>query len=187
MIIAVCGLKRSGKNTTGSYLVENYGFKEYSFAKPIKEACCVLFDWSLDYIEEHKEDIDERWGISPRQALQYLGTEDFQYNLPNQFPLFKETVGRAFWVKRFENEYQKDKNSNYVITDFRFRHEEEIIKTYDSYTVKVINSKIEANDLHESERYVQEMETDFCLLNNSSKEDLYYQIDGMMDYINKYR
>lgn len=183
MIIAICGLKRSGKNTTGDYIVQNYGYKDYAFAKPIKEACSILFDWSLDYMEDHKEEIDERWGVSPRQALQYLGTEDFQYNFPSKYPLFKEKVGRAFWVKKFEYELEKNKNENYVITDFRFKHEHEILRKYNAVTIKIVNPNVEATDIHESEKYVNEVNTDLTLYNEGTKEDLYKQIDRIMSYI----
>lgn len=186
MIIALTGLKRSGKNTTSSYIAERYKFVEYAFANPIKEACCLLFDWTLDYIELFKEVVDERWGITPRQALQWLGTEAFQYSLPNTFTGFKKTVDRGFWVKKFIYFMEQNPDKDFVISDFRFPHEADVLKQYDTRTIKVLNPNICNTDLHESEQYIESLECDYTLLNNGTKEHLYTQIDDVVNYILRY-
>lgn len=180
MIIAFTGLKTSGKNTCTSYIANKYGFKEYAFAQPIKEACSLLFGWSLDHIENHKEEVDPVWGISPRKVLQWMGTEAFQYSLPAFSEGFMNTVGRNFWVKKFEQEYLKNKDISYLISDFRFKHEKEALKKYNAITIKVIRDSVKANDLHESEKYIQDMECDYIIYNNSTLQKLYDDIDKIM-------
>mgnify|MGYP002507813318 CR=1 FL=1 len=185
MIIAITGLKRSGKNTLGSYIRDTYGFQEYAFAKPIKEVTSLLFGWTQEYMEEHKEEIDEVWGVSPRQVMQYFGTEDFQYNFPKAFPEFEKRVGRTFWVKKFEQLLQQNGDTNFVITDFRFPHEQEILSKYNAVTIKVINPAIKATDLHESESYIQKMKCDYNIMNDGTKEDLYEKARFLMDTLGK--
>ena len=43
MIIGLTGKKESGKDTAGDYLVKYYKFKKDSFARPLKDACKILF------------------------------------------------------------------------------------------------------------------------------------------------
>ena len=38
-LIGFAGKARSGKDTAGKYLVDNYQFAHYYFAKPLKEGC----------------------------------------------------------------------------------------------------------------------------------------------------
>jgi len=180
LIIAVTGLKRSGKNTVSSYISEKYGFKEYAFAQPIKDVCGYLFNWTPERIENEKEVIDPTWGISPRQILQWMGTEAFQYSLPAFSKGFLETVGRNFWVKKFEQVYLKEKG-NFIISDFRFYHEQEALRKYNAVTIKVIRNSVQGNDLHESERYIRDMECMYSIMNNGTKEDLYKEVDKIME------
>jgi len=179
MIIAISGLKRSGKSVTSHYISNKYGFKEYAFAGPIKEACSLLFGWSMEHMENHKEEIDPIWGVSPRQAMQWMGTEAFQYSLPAFSRGFMDTIGRNFWVKKFEQVYNKNKG-NYLISDFRFPHEAEALKKYNAITVKVVRDSIKTTDLHESEIYIQSMNCDFTLYNNGTLQKLYDDIDKIM-------
>ena len=43
MRIALSGLKRSGKDTIGSYLIQNYDCKRYAFADEVKRLAKELF------------------------------------------------------------------------------------------------------------------------------------------------
>ena len=47
MIIGICGLQSSGKDTLGNILVEKYGFKKLSFAGVLKDIVSILFGWSI--------------------------------------------------------------------------------------------------------------------------------------------
>ena len=59
MIIGFLGEKRSGKDTCGNYIIENYGFERYAFADPIKRACQHLFGFTDEQCwGDLKEEID---------------------------------------------------------------------------------------------------------------------------------
>jgi len=41
LVIGLCGRKRVGKDTVAEYLKKQFGFTQYAFADPLKEACKV--------------------------------------------------------------------------------------------------------------------------------------------------
>jgi hypothetical protein len=81
MLVGITGFMLSGKDSVADFIIskthEDMVFKKYSFAKPLKETAMVLFGWSEEqvYDQDLKSIVDPVWGISPRQALQYLGTD----------------------------------------------------------------------------------------------------------------
>ncbi|MGD9679022.1 MAG: hypothetical protein AB7V16_11830 [Vulcanibacillus sp.] len=182
MIIMLSGYKRSGKDTVANYLVNEYGFTRYGFADPIKEISYILFDWKKEDDEVLKEVIDERYGFSRRQFWQYFGTEWAQYQLPNQFAEFSKKIGRNFWVKKFENLYKSNPNINYVISDYRFPHEYEVLKEYNPKCIQ-IHRDIVASDCHESEKYINDLHTNYYLKNDCDLIQLERRVKTIMSFI----
>jgi hypothetical protein len=101
-IIAICGAKRSGKDVLSKYLVHKYKYRKLYFAEPLKKAVKELFNFSdiqvgIDEGENagcEKDTVDDRWGVSPRQALQFFGTEVLQYKIQELLP----TINRYFFA-----------------------------------------------------------------------------------------
>ena len=187
-LIGILGKKRSGKDTTGDYLVEEYNFIKYAFANPLKEICKILFDFSDDQLYgEKKEGIDFRWYLKPRDAFQKIGTEFAQNDIHKYFPRLKERLGdEVIWVKLFRLWYEKNKDKNIVITDVRFPHEVEAIKSLGGEIVK-INRFNSNTDNHISENFVDEINSKdigFYINNKYTKEDLYSQIDTIINLLN---
>jgi hypothetical protein len=88
------GAVGSGKDTIADFLT-NHGFERLSFAKKVKDVAHVVFGWDRDMLEGRttesrawRETVDPRWGISPRSALQKIGTE-----------MFREHICDDVWVK----------------------------------------------------------------------------------------
>jgi hypothetical protein len=79
MIVVVMGQAGSGKDTVADHLVRAHGFAKVSFADPMKRFCREVFDFSESQVWgplHEKNAPDARWdGLSPRVALQTLGTE----------------------------------------------------------------------------------------------------------------
>jgi hypothetical protein len=188
MIIGVIGKKRSGKDSIAKILCDLYSFQRYGFADPIKEAVKTLFGWNNNHVYgDLKEVIDEKWGISPRQVLQHLGTNWAQHQLPNDFPMYNEKVGKSLWVKKFNYWFLENKPINVVITDVRFPHELKVLKELEGkanvFFIKVIrNTGI--LDSHESESYIESLNGDFLIENNDSLETLKINVVNMMLYLN---
>jgi hypothetical protein len=125
-IIALCGKKRSGKDTVAHFLSTQYGYQHLKLAQPLKDAMHVLFGFTTEQMEtDVKDTVDLRWGITPRRAMQYFGTEVMQYHLQEVIP----SIERNFFVHRLMHqihqcENEKDSSSpSFVISDMRFMHE----------------------------------------------------------------
>ena len=184
MIIGITGYARSGKDTVGSELVSlsagKQGFLRYAFADPLKLGIKIMYDFTNDQLWGGSKDIvDVRYGITPRQILQYYGTEVAQFIVPQHFPEIGKLIGRNHWAKRFEYEYKKTK-INYVITDVRFPHEVETIKKLGGIMLRVDRDAVKpSGDLHESEALIDSLEVDHIIKNNSTKDSLYAKIESL--------
>jgi hypothetical protein len=120
-VIGISGLSGSGKDTIADYLVENYGYTKWSFAKILKMLCCYLFDWTEVQLNDatFKETNDPRHGITPRQALQRIGTDHFRKNLDNDLWLkltLSQNIERMVIPDvRFFNETESIVNQNWPV------------------------------------------------------------------------
>lgn len=179
MIIGLVGKKRVGKDTVADFLCDKYDFVKYGFADPIKEVGKIMFDFQEDQI---KDEIDERWGISPREFYQKFGTEYGQFIMPQHFPeLFRNIDTRGFWVKRFQIWYENNKDKNVVITDIRFLHEFEEIKNMGGYIIKIVRDT-GLSDNHISENLeIDDNEFSTIVNNDGILEEL---LEKIVDIIN---
>jgi hypothetical protein len=184
-LIGIIGTKNSGKDTIGNYLISNFGFTKYAFAHPVKQICKSLFSLSDEQLENRilKETCDERWGITPREMFQRVGTDFGQFTIFKLFPELKERISyRELWVKLFEEWYSENKNLNVIITDVRFKHEAKKIKEMGGQIIK-INRNTGYNDSHISEIELNQIPKDcidFEIDNNYELVDLYSQIDKII-------
>lgn len=91
MLLGFAGERFSGKDTAANYLAETYGFTHLKFAGKLKRAVEILFDlpddWSWDLDKEVPRDIFQ--GYSPRQILQWYGTDGFPEDLCVQFDFYR--------------------------------------------------------------------------------------------------
>ncbi len=186
MIIGITGNKRHGKDTCGKCiqsLLKSSNVKLHSFASPMKEVAGTMFGWDYDRMENHKENVDPYYGISPRQFLQVLGTDFAQFFLTEQFPQFKKITGRSLWVKRLLKHID-NKNIN-IITDVRFKHEVEAIRKQDTNNIiiKVIRPDWPVDYSHISEMEVVTIEPDYTILNNGTLADLKREVYDFLKQI----
>jgi hypothetical protein len=141
MIIGLTGKKGSGKSTVAGMLCEKYDYRIMSFATPIKD---MLMSMGLTedeiYNIELKEKIVERFGKSPRELLQLLGTE-FGRNL----------IADDIWVRVLESKIDSD--DQIVIDDVRFANEAEMIKGKGGKIIRVtrMGQELGMVDTHVSE------------------------------------
>jgi len=178
-IIAICGYKRSGKDTIANYLCK-HGYKNVKIADQLKTMVKQLFNFTQDQLElDEKENIDSRWEISPRQVMQFFGTEIMQYEIQKLLP----NIGRTFWIKSFIEKYLVSNNDEkYVISDMRFLHEYEELKKYNVFVIMVQrdvddNSNKE-HETHSSEKEYLQIPTDIIITNNSTIDDLLIKVDN---------
>lgn len=191
MIIGIYGKKHSGKDTISDFICQKYDFVKYGFGDPIKEIAAIMFGFTESQLYgNEKEQIDETWGISPREFFQKFGTNYAQFIFPKHFPNIFECGEnkRTIWVKVFEKWYLRkikvNPNLKIVINDIRFNHEYDVIKKMGGYIIKVEREILLNNDYHISENELDNYNDDkfnYIIKNNSSKEDLYNTITNLIN------
>ncbi len=136
MIIGVLGFINSGKGTVGDILESNFLFEKESFAKPVKDAVSAIFGWDRSQLEGDTKESrlwreleDSFWkeripGMSPRKALQLMGTE-----------AGRNIFHPDLWLYSLEK--RLNPHVNYVVTDVRFPNEMEFIKKLGGTLIRV--------------------------------------------------
>jgi hypothetical protein len=178
-LIGLTGKKGSGKDTIAIKLKE-HGYVQYAFADPLKKGIQQLYNLSDEqlYDETAKEIEDPRWGVTPRQLFQIIGTEIFQ-NIIHQY-LDLKISPKQHWTFLFEEWYhkklQENPNIKVVVSDIRFPHELECIKALGGKIIKIVRPEFNHNlDKHSSETLIDQMPTeniDYLIENDSTINDL---------------
>jgi len=181
MIIGIAGNKQHGKDTVAAYIARKYGFYHTSLAATMKLACEVIFGWDEEWTRGNKKDtVDPRWGITPRQALQLLGTE-YGQQLLCTIPEFKEKTGRCLWVNSLLEKIPDEANA--VISDVRFIHEVEKIRERGGKIIRVYRKSVPVDYSHPSESEVPDIHPDCTILNDGDIDLLQRKVDVVMKSI----
>lgn len=176
MLIGITGHARHGKDSTADVIVKHYGFRKHALADVMKEACRDIFGWTDEYLYgDLKDVVDPRYGVSPRHALQSLGTEWGQYEL-SKYDSFKDTTGRRLWV----NSLLSRVNGDTVIADVRFPHEVDAIREHGGIIIKVVRDW-PVDLTHESERGVEMIVPDYIIRNRDTLDGLDTRVCMLMD------
>ena len=206
MILGICGLIGSGKDTVADYLVNVHGFRRESFAGTLKDAVAAVFGWDRTLLEgrtkasrEWREQVDTWWAarlnmpdLTPRWVLQYWGTE-----------VMRRGFHDDIWIASIENKI-RNLQDNVVISDCRFPNEIASLRAAGGRIVRtcrgsdpewfpaaeVVNrgptqnlswvsnrSVLDTFKVHASETAWIGTEFDHVLDNNHSMDDLYAQVD----------
>ena len=179
MIIGLLVNKNVGKDTIADYLVKNKNFKKYAFADPLKEALIELFGLEKDQLYGNKkEEIDEYWGITPREIMQFFGTDVMQYKMQELLP----NIERKFFVKRFEQILKKYPNQNIVVSDVRFQHEIDSIKENGGIIIKINRENSSKTYLdHISESGIDNLKgVDHLIDNNSTPNNAFNKVQKLL-------
>jgi hypothetical protein len=203
MIIGVCGLIGSGKDTIADYLVNFHEFRRESFASTLKDAVSAVFGWDRTMLEgrtkearEWREQVDPWWAerldmptLTPRWVLQYWGTE-----------VCRKSFHDDIWIASLENKLRNSKD-NVVISDCRFPNEISSIRNAGGKIIWVrrgelppwYNLAIDANKgvnlavqelkrigIHASETAWIGTNFDYEMDNNGSIDHLYIQIKNLL-------
>lgn len=184
MIILLNGLSRSGKDTVAKYLSRKYAFEHIKISEKVKDVVSVMFDITKEELEDHRKDkVRSDYGVTPRDLMKFIGTHVGQYELNKVLP----KIGRCFWIKSAMKKMTEE-NNKYVISDYRFPHEYEFLNSEfpnrKIVVVKIVpefTGFVKPAIMDETE---MQMKNDY-ILKNITIEQLYNDIDYMMDVINK--
>ena len=202
MIIGVCGVIGSGKDTIADYLVNVHGFRRESFANTLKDAVAAVFGWDRVLLEgrtkearEWREQIDPWWAerlnipnLTPRWVLQQWGTE-----------VCRKGFHDDIWIASVENKI-RNRRDDVVISDCRFPNEITAIKKSGGLVIRVVrgpepewfhvaveSAKSGHNhmehaypEVHASEYSWAGTDFDYVIYNNSTVDSLYQQINDLV-------
>jgi hypothetical protein len=180
MIVALCGRRRSGKDTVAQYLVDARGFRHHKISQPLKDALAVLFGFDADELEtDKKEAVHPTWGVSPRTLMQYVGTEVFRKDIQTVVP----GVGESFWIRRLIEGVKKERGHEpIVISDLRFVNEYELMRReWGSRLLVMRVDRFEggaAVETHVSEREFMDIPCDVVLDNKGGVDELRKQVEA---------
>lgn len=207
-IIAICGCIGTGKDTAADYLVNVHGFKRESFANSLKDAVSSVFGWDRELLEgrtkksrEWREQVDTWWAsrlglpeLTPRWVLQYWGTE-----------VCRKGFHDDIWIASLESRLAKTQD-DVVITDCRFPNEITAIKNSGGCVFNIkrgpdpswfelaknfmegprnmqwatSRDRLKQMGVHASEYSWVGQKFDGVLINDSSLDDLYQQIEYLV-------
>lgn len=140
-LIGLVGNKGVGKNIIGDYFVKKYKYKKKYFSEPLKKGVQQWFGFTDDQLyTDKKEEIDDYWGVSPREVYQIVGTELIRNQIGMYMPsVATDNCGLNFWIRSFDKWYnEKDnRNKNIIIEDVRFQNEIDYIIDNGGYIIRV--------------------------------------------------
>ena len=200
-VIAVTGLKGSGKDTIASIICKyDSSFRIIAFADRLKDICAVMFGWNRDMLSgrfpesrEWRERPDEFWSkelgieFTPRKALTTVGTD-----------IIRGTLLAHIWDIAVKKEILDQPDINYIITDCRLPNELNMIRDLHGIVIQVERGKKpdwwdialnynlgkfgasepeELKNIHPSERdWIGINNPEHVFINDSSLEDLEKQV-----------
>lgn len=204
VVIGIGGEKRAGKSTCASLFTSRYGFKELSFAMPLKKACAYGFNISPNYFDD--QSLKEKPFANPitirlydlMKLTEYLSryqeiTDNMIVNMfdkarnrqittPRDLMQFVGTelirtfVDYEFWTKALIKDMQR--YDRVVISDVRFSNEREFVRELGGELIRVDRPGSASGDQHASENQLgADNEYSFIVLNNGTIEDLHKNLD----------
>lgn len=168
MIIALTGLKRSGKSTAAKHLETKYGFIRINFKDALLAELKQYFpDFLKAEAEYHACTVDgllERKPGHIRQLLQNFGTELRRSEDPN------------YWVEKWWDSL--DHNKNIVVDDCRFLNEAAMVKQAGGKIINIVRLGQESKDGHASETEMIKINHDYVIVADEGKPE---QITSYLD------
>jgi len=175
MIIALCGLKGSGKTTLAKKLAQSY--RRQPFANPFYLMAETLLAYQgateeeISYLfNKGKEEPTEYLnGKSVRHALQALGTE-----------WGRDCIGKDIWIDVWERNFIKDGRKPTVIEDMRFLNEAKVVKRLGGVLVRIERPGVELDPRHISELEQLRIQVDHTIVNDGEPKDMLRELNHFL-------
>ncbi len=177
LLIGLAGRARSGKDTVGDWLETQYGFERTAFASPLKTGVRAMFGLTRAHTDgDLKEEVIPHLGVSPRQLMQWLGTE---YG--------RDLIGPTVWIdvvlERWRALCGKKHNPLLVVTDVRFNNEAEALRQQGGVIIHIERPDLPEVAAHTSEQGVEVLPDDMLICNDSTLDDLLRKVNATLDML----
>lgn len=174
-LIGLVGRRGVGKDTVGDYLVSRHGFRKQAFARPIKEACALLFQVDpLVFEDRTLKETPLKYNLSPRQMAQLVGTD-----------FFRNQVSPTFWLDYFEDWLASHRDEAVVVTDVRFQNEVDLIRKLGGevwFIARNTGDRNEVADLHISESGIDSLSNiTRTVPNDGTLEELHASVERLLE------
>lgn len=187
-LIGILGRSRSGKDTTANIIMSLYPdqYTLQRFAQPIKNALKEIYDFTPEQLEDdEKEVIDERYNITPRQAMQEMTSH---YLKKHGGAFFSERVFTAFDISVSTSANASDSANvsapfGIIIPDVRYEHDINAIRNRGGIIIKVIRPSLTATQQHTVEDNIQTFEADYTIVNDGDIVLLRNKIESIFNQI----
>jgi len=194
----------SGKSTSAEMLASRFGMCEVALADPLKRICMETFKFTEEQLwgPSHLRNIpDGRYsGLTPRKALQLLGTEWGRACYPNIWiqqllSMHQDLMTRGFAYDRTIGLHPRKqaKYSAVVVPDVRFPNEAEAIRAAGGIIVEVrrtvethvndVDLKTPAHSSETSQKDITADMLDIVVLNDGSLGELSRKMKQLVDYL----
>ena len=178
-IVGIIGKKGAGKDTIADYLTKNHNFIKLSFANHLKQTCKYLYPLLSD---KHLNDpiLKEKslpflpGKRSPRQLMQYLGTDLCRKLDPD------------IWINKLKFDIENlPSTSNIVFSDIRHQNELDFVTDFNMvYRVTIIKVERNSTNLKEDSHSTENNQLDYRFINivqnDKTKEELYAKITQLI-------
>ena len=160
MVVGIVGLKGAGKSVVADAFVDEKqnDWVKTAFAAPLKAGLQAMFGFSEAQLLDAalKETLDDRYGITPRQAMQIVGTDLMRHELQRRLGV------EGLWVKRMDAclDAARAAGKPVVVEDVRFPDEVACIERHGGTIVRVTRpaaagaAEPQAAAVHETESYI---------------------------------
>lgn len=203
-LIGIGGVRYAGKSTAASYFVEELGFKELSFAYPLKKVTALSFALGMENFEvsslkekpfntplkitlgnllRFRNNLEEYGAISDSCVREmYEHAKEVEIAHPRHLlqylgtDLVRKFVDTEYWVNALVIDIAKcDK---VVISDMRFKNERDLVDEMGGKLILIKRPGYEASG-HISETGLgEESEYNVTIDNNSTIKDLFKELAG---------
>lgn len=192
-LIGITGKAGAGKDTIADYLFDKYtDIGVEPFAAPLKDAARAAFGFSEEQVYgSAKETLDDFWKVTPRQVLQFMGTEMFRQTIGKLIP----GVEDDFWVQRMygrlSGQIVPEDGQEYlvgdivVIPDTRFQNEYDFIIANGGILINVVRPGVGEVGImgHASEAgfKLHEGAKNYEVINDGTLNQLYDRVDQILE------
>lgn len=163
VIIGLCGLAGSGKSTVAKCL-EQIGYQRVAFADPLKDMLAAVGFTREQLYGSEKEVVVPDLGVTPRYAMQTLGTE-----------WGRDLISERFWIDLWGRKVATIAGP-VVADDIRFQDEADAVRAAGGIVWEVIRPGV-GRQAHASEQ--QDIQADWVIRNDTTLDELSWLVAGL--------